>query len=134
MPQVGTQPTITLQPGSALIPVGTTRFNTIALPVGYSTVSLTLPRNAGWSDSAGVEILEFVVEISLDGGVTFPLAEGFGIPGGTLTSIDKNTGQPFTVTSHTSIRFIPAPCTVRGRLINHTGSTLTANSVSIACN
>lgn len=141
MPQVGTQPTITIQPSSALIPAGTTRFNTTALPAGYSTVSLTLPRTAGWADSAGIEILELVAEFSDDGGVTFPYAEGFGVSGGVITIIDRNTGQPVTVTSHNTIRLIPSPTppavnitTVRGRLVNRTGSTLTALSVAIALN
>lgn len=132
MPTVGTQPTITIQPGSAILPVGTTNFSTTSIPAGYSTVSLTLPRNASWADSAGVEILEFIVDISLDGGVTFPLAEGFGVAGGTLTEVDKTTGLP--IVTHTTVRSIPAPCTAKGRLVNHSGGTLTALSVTAAFN
>lgn len=139
--------TVTLQPPSALLPVGTTTFSQSSLSAAYSTVTLTLPRNAGWADSAGVEILELLVDVSMDGGVTWTRGEGFGVSGGTVSSTDKN-GQPFTITTHTTTRSLPnfddnpesgtfgqrLACTVRGRLVNHTGGALTALSVSIACN
>lgn len=123
-PPVGTQPTITLQPVSLNLANGTTVFSATTLGALYSTVSFTLTRNAAWADSAGIEILEFLVDVSFDARVNWRPWCGFGVSGGVIPGL----------TTHHFVHLVPAPCDVRGHLVNKTGALLTATAVTVACN
>lgn len=130
---VGTQPTIALHPVSLILPVGATPFGATTLGALYSTVSFTLDRNAAWADSAGLEILDFLVDVSFDARATWQVWCGFGVSGGAVTSPLKGGGST-PVTAHSFIHRVPAPCDVRGHLINRTAAVIQAITVTVACN